>query len=239
MLMLFYYDLFIYVFFFGVVPQLGARDSDCIGARGSLVSLTELPRIWNRRILCSMMTEYQRSWCKTSEFAPFFQPFLKLSTVGKGVFGALKPVKKLGERAFASLLDLTVVFFARFPTRFSLEISHRSVAWVCLRIGPTPDCHGWSALSQIKMHFASIILGVLWGILHSGAKPHGRDLACGFHYIVMMILIITIDSRICTLNVSRPQTTSPKIVSMWASQIWLNHIKWSFFGTWGRTKSVK
>lgn len=130
-------------------------------------------------------------------------------------------------------------FFARFPTRFSLEISHRSVAWVCLRIGPTPDCHGWSALSQIKMHFASIILGVLWGILHSGAKPHGHDLACGFHYIVMMILIITIDSRICTLNVSRPQTTSPKIVSMWASQIWLNHIKWSFFGTWGRTKSVK
>lgn len=115
MLMLFYYDLFIYVFFFGVVPQLGARDSDCIGARGSLVSLTELPRIWNRRILCSMMTEYQRSLCKTSEFEPFFQPFLKLSTIGKGVFGALKPVKKLGERAFASLLDFTVVFFGSFP----------------------------------------------------------------------------------------------------------------------------
>ena len=207
-------------FFFGVVPQLGARDSDCIGARGSLVSLTELPRIWNRRILCSMMTEYQRSLCKTSEFEPFFQPFLKLSTVGKGVFGALKPVKKLGERAFASLLDLTVVFLARFPTRFSLEISHRSVAWVCLKIGPTPDRHGWSALSQIKMHFASIILGVLWGILHSGAKPHGHDLACGLHYIVMMILT-TIDSRICTLKivsrcVSIPNMAQPyRVVVFW------------------------
>ena len=102
---IFYYLLFIVLFFFAVwcpssVSFRGLQSSFLQPVTSQWVFRT-LPRIWNRRILCSMMTEYQRSLCKTSDFVHLFvlKRFLKppLEKEEKaGYFGALKAIKELG-----------------------------------------------------------------------------------------------------------------------------------------------